>query len=70
MLLFQDMLEGNFHRMIFDDEYLTEEQMQEYIELGYIECKKGWFGKRKYVVTEEGLKYLEAKMLDKTKYIQ
>jgi len=49
---------------------LTEETLLQLVENGYVECKRSWFGRKKYEITEKGKEYFEGRMYDKTKYIQ
>ena len=49
---------------------IDEGKIQEFIDLGYIEYKKGWFGRKKYSITEKGKDYLNGKMLEQIRYIQ
>lgn len=53
------------------EQELSQEDILHFLEEGYIECKKGFFGRKKrYELTPKGIEYLEGKMLDKLKYIQ
>jgi len=54
----------------FQDEFLTEEQLQELVAKGYIECKREWFGRKKYLITQKGKEYFNIQMSDKINYIQ
>ena len=55
----------------FEMGMFSEEDLLKFLDEGYIECKKGWFGrKKKYEITQKGKDYLEGKMFDKLKYIQ
>lgn len=54
----------------FEAEIFSEEDLLKFLEEGYIECKKGFFGKKTYAITQKGKDYLEGKMFDKLKYIQ
>lgn len=48
----------------------TEEDLVYFLREGYIECKKSFFGRKTYEVTDKGKDYFENKMLDKVRYIQ
>jgi len=54
----------------FQAENITEIEFLDFLDKGYIECKKSLFGRKKYEITQKGKDFFEGKMLDKMRYIQ
>jgi len=54
----------------YNETMIDEEKIREFINLGYIECKKGWFGRKRYSITQKGKDYLNGKQLEQIRYIQ